>query len=759
MKEGIINAMEKYEGYIDHFLFYNRENGYGVMELDTKDDDIICVGSFPGLSQGETVEVEGEWVEHPTYGPQLKCSKWSIVAPSVLSDIERYLGSGAIKGVGPTIAKRIVGRFGEDSIRMIEEEPERLAEIKGISERMAREIATQVVERRDIREAIVTLGRYGISNNMSIRLFDMYGPAISLIIQENPYKLAEEVDGIGFRKADEIASKSGVPIDSQFRIQSGLIYVLNNAEIDGHAYLPTDELLSNAYELLGVAESNIQTEITNLVAEKKLISLTEDGQEHIYKSRMYYEELMCAAMLVDIDGHVPVIPEKKIDEKIRKLEKDLNIELEDLQRKALYESIRNGVFILTGGPGTGKTTTINALIRLFESEGMDIMLAAPTGRAAKRMTETTGYEAKTIHRMLELSGAIDESGDNRRNGMRFERNAENPLEADVVIIDEASMVDIHLFSALLKAICPGTRLILVGDDNQLPSVGPGQVLHDLISSESYACVELRKIFRQAEQSDIIVNAHKINNGENIELDNKSRDFFFLERNDPSVIYKHMIQLILEKLPPYVDASPFQIQVLTPTRIGALGVETLNRILQKYINPPSSDKAEYSFGENVFRVGDKVMQTKNDYDAQWEIMSSYGIAADSGTGVFNGDIGVITDINSADHSVTVEFDDRKRVIYPFSELEELELAYAVTIHKSQGSEYPAVIMPLLGGPRPLLNRNLLYTGVTRARKCVTILGSRQTVELMIHNTSEKNRNTGLGRRIREKKEANEYTQTY
>lgn len=742
--------METFEGYIDHFLYYNDSNGYGVFELDTEDDDMICTGSFPGLTQGETVKVSGEWVEHPTYGPQLKVKQWEVTEPSDLIDIERYLASGAIKGVGPTIAKRIIKKFGKESFDIIEKQPERLTEIKGISERIAQSIATQVTERRGLRDAIMMLGKYGISNNLALKLYEVYGTSIEKILNENPYRLAEEIEGIGFKKADEIASKAGISVDSHFRIESGIVYVLNSASVDGHTYLPKDELLSRAYELLGVPISMIEERLPNMAIEKRIMLKVPSGEGseniNIYPAYMYYEELGCARLLHELnDTPGSECSSSNISAKIEKIEEELNIELDDLQRQAVYKAAKNGVFILTGGPGTGKTTTINSIIKLFTSEGLDIMLAAPTGRAAKRMTEATGYEAKTIHRMLELSGSSEESG---RRGAFFGRNEDNPLETDAVIIDEASMVDIHLLYALLKALSPGTKLIFVGDDNQLPSVGPGQVLHDMLRSECYESVELERIFRQSEQSDIVVNAHKINRGEEIALDNKSKDFFFLEREDTGVIYKHMIQLILEKLPSYVDASPTQIQVLTPTRIGSLGVEALNKVLQKYLNPPNDKKPEYVFGENILRLGDKVMQVKNNYNLTWEIMSRYGIAADSGTGVFNGDIGVITDINKGMQTLTVEFDDRRQVVYPFSGLDELELAYAVTIHKSQGSEYPAVIMPLLGGPKMLLNRNLLYTGVTRAKKCVTILGSRSTLNTMIHNISEKNRFTGLAARIRE-----------
>ena len=480
--------------------------------------------------------------------------------------------------------------------------------------------------------------------------------------------------------------------------------------------------------------------------EKKIVI----KEECVYAMTYYYAELNCAKMLHDLnisiggEEGIPASEERKIEDRIKKIELELNIELDELQRKAVLESVKNGLFLLSGGPGTGKTTTINTMIRYFEAEGMDILLAAPTGRAAKRMTEATGYEAKTIHRMLELNGALTEE----RKNVKFERNEENPLEADVVIIDEMSMVDLHLFQSLLKAVSVGTRLIMVGDVDQLPSVGPGQILKDLIASDQFQVIILRKIFRQAGESDIVVNAHLINRGEAIRLDNKSKDFFFLERNDVNVIYKHMVQLVSEKIPRYVDATPYDVQVLTPMRKGSLGVEVLNKILQQYLNPPDESKAEHTYGEGAFRVGDKVMQIKNNYQLEWEVVSRYGIPVDKGMGIFNGDMGIVKEINDYSQTMVVEYDEKRLVTYAYAQLEEIELAYAITIHKSQGSEYPAVIMPILTGPKMLFNRNLLYTGVTRAKKCVTILGSSKMLEIMIENKSEGVRYTGLEKRIRE-----------
>ncbi len=744
--------METIKGFIEHIIYRNTDNGYTVFDLISGEEEITCVGFFKTSDQGETIEAEGNYITHTVYGEQFKIEHYRIVAPDDAVSMERYLGSGAIKGVGEALAARIVKRFGADTYRIIEEEPEKLAQIKGISERKAREIAAVVYEKRDARDAMSFLQKYGISNRLAFRIYETYGARIYGVLKENPYQLAEDVHGIGFKIADEIAAKIGIHTDSDFRIRSGILYTLMLAGAEGHCYLPKNVLLKKAGELLALEPAVMEPQLSNLAMDKKVvIKLQGPGEEvcRVYASAYYYAELNCAKMLHDLNVSAKeeqLLPSKEqsIATKIDLLAEELAIELDELQKKSVLESVRNGIFILSGGPGTGKTTTINVIIKYFLSEGMDIYLAAPTGRAAKRMTEATGYESRTIHRMLELNGEV--SGESR--AAKFERNESNPLEADVIIVDEMSMVDLFLFQALLKAVMVGTRLIMVGDVNQLPSVGPGQVLQDIMSSGRFPMVVLEKIFRQAGESDIVWNAHRIHAGERLILDNKSRDFFFLERNDTDVIYKHMIQLITEKLPSYVDAQPYDIQVLTPMRKGKLGVEMLNGILQRYLNPASENKKEYMAGETLFREQDKVMQIKNNYQLEWEVVSKYGIPIDKGSGIFNGDIGIIRQINEYAHEVVVEYDEHRQVTYAFAQLDEIELAYAVTIHKSQGSEYPAVIMPLLTGPKMLFNRNLLYTGVTRAKNCVTILGSRQTVEEMIENDHQNRRYTGLADRIRE-----------
>ncbi len=734
-------------GYIDHIIFRNEENGYTVLSLKgVKDEEeLTCVGTFPVITQGASIEAQGNYTRHPVYGKQFQITEFAEKMPEDALAMERYLGSGAIKGIGAALAGRIVRRFGADTLRIVEEEPERLAEIKGISEKKAREIAAQIEEKADMRKAMMFLQKYGISLNLGAKIYQKYGDSVYGVLQENPYRLADDISGVGFRIADEIAGRIGIHMDSDYRIRSGMMYTLQQAAGEGHVYLPKEELFHRASELLGVDESYMEKHLMDLSVDRKVVQKEENGSVLVYPSRYYYLELNTARMLRELNVLCPE-DEKMVQRRIAQIEKETGTVLDEMQKKAVTEAASHGLFILTGGPGTGKTTTINAIIRFFEGEGVELRLAAPTGRAAKRMTEATGYEAQTIHRLLELSGLPEEGRDDR--DVHFERNSENPLEADVIIIDEMSMVDIHLMHSLLLAVTAGTRLILVGDENQLPSVGPGNVLRDIIRSGIFPVVELKKIFRQASESDIVVNAHKINRGEQVVLDNKSRDFFFLKRQNADVIIRVLIALIQEKLPPYVEAKPFDIQVLTPMRKGLLGVERLNQILQHYLNPPDPSKKEKEYGQGLFREGDKIMQVKNNYQLEWEIRGKYGIPVDKGVGVFNGDTGILKSINEFAETAEVEFEDGRWAEYSFKQMEELELAYAVTIHKSQGSEYPAVVMPLLSGPRMLLNRNLLYTAVTRARKCVTIVGSEETFREMIRNEKQQMRYSSLDIRLRE-----------
>ena len=739
---------ETIEGYVDHIIFQNRDNGYTVACLVSQGEEITCVGNFRFLSEGETIRARGTYTRHPSYGRQFSVDSYESVIPQDSLAMERYLGSVAIKGIGAALAARIVRKFGDDTLRIIEEEPERLAEVKGISERKAREIADQVEEKADMRKAIMFLQQYGITQTLGMKIYRQYGQEMYGVLKENPYKMAEDIPGVGFKIADEIAARIGIHTDSDYRIRSGLLYILLQASGEGHVYLPKEVLLKRARDLLGVEQEYMEKHLMDLSIERKIVirEIKREGapvQTAVYAASYYQVELHVAQMLHTLNLQ-DTVKEDVLEEKIERIQRGTGVELDEKQKEAVREAVKNGLLIITGGPGTGKTTTINAIIRYFEMEDLDICLAAPTGRAAKRMTETTGYEAKTIHRLLELSGGPEQAQEN----VRFERNAQNPLEADVIIIDEMSMVDIFLMHALLSAVVSGTRLILVGDVNQLPSVGPGSVLKDIISSGCFPAVELVKIFRQASQSDIVVNAHKINQGIPVVLDNKSRDFFFLKRYDANVIISIVITLIQKKLPKYVEASPYEIQVLTPMRKGLLGVERLNSILQQYLNPPEREKKEKEHGQGVFREGDKVMQIKNNYQLEWEIRGNYGIPVEKGAGVFNGDTGIIREINSFAEMMTVEFDEKRFVEYSFKQLDELELAYAITIHKAQGSEYPAVVIPLLQGPRMLMNRNLLYTAVTRARKCVTLVGDEKTFYDMENNRMEQDRYTALDVRIKE-----------
>ena len=741
--------METVTGYVSHIVYRNSDNGYTVFHIEHDDGEVTCVGSLNYINEGELLEIQGEYVNHNVYGKQLKISHYKVKEPEDIVSIERYLGSGAVKGVGAALAGRIVKKFKEDTFRIIEEEPERLAEIKGISERKAQEIASQLEEKKDMRKAMMFLQRYGIQMNLANKIFKRYGNDIYNILEQNPYRLADDIEGVGFRTADEIASRAGIKIDSEFRIKSGIFYVLNQATMQGHIYLPYDKLVRQVNELLLIDVQDYDKYLMDLTMDKKIVVKVKDNVKCVY-ARMYYNmEANVAAMLNNLDVQIEE-DQKFIDDRIARIEDKEGINLDDIQKEAVAKAVRNGLVIVTGGPGTGKTTTINTIIKYFELEGLEIRLAAPTGRAAKRMTEACGYEAQTIHRMLEISGGVPDGDRKSAAGlsMFFERNEDNPLEADVIIVDEMSMVDIFLFHNLLKAIAVGTRLILVGDVNQLPSVGPGNVLRDVINSHCFNVVRLSHIFRQAAESDIIVNAHRIHRGEEIALDNQSKDFFCLKRDDSHGVLEVMLWLVRDRMPKYTHCTPFDVQVLTPMKKGELGVRRCNEVLQRYLNPEAPGKNQMELHGVLFREGDKVMQMKNNYQIKWEIRGYNHMMIEEGSGVFNGDCGIITEIDTFNKEVTVRFDDEKYVTYPQGNLDELELAYAITIHKSQGSEYPAVVLPILSGPRPLMNRNILYTAVTRGKKCVTIVGNKDTVREMIQNKSEQMRYSSLCRRLQE-----------
>lgn len=739
------------EGYIEKIIYRNEENGYTVLSVmvDEKLDlTQVLVGYIEGAAEGLYIQAEGEEVEHPYYETQYKVTAYELRMPADSDSMERYLASGAIKGIGPVLAMHIVKKFKKDTFRIIEFEPERLAEIKGISERKAREIGIQFHETQDIRQAMMFLGKYGINARLAVKIYNEYGEKLYKIIEENPYKLAEDIAGVGFRIADEIARRAGIGLDSEFRVRSAVIYTLSQSGGLGHMYLPKDMLIRKVSGFLvpeggdifeGGYEEVIEQQLMALQLERKIILKEIDGTLAVYGSAQYHTELNTARMLLDLNLSYP-LSESEWQIALERLKKKSEIELDELQQKAVRQAAASGLVIITGGPGTGKTTVINTIIRYFEQEGLELRLAAPTGRAAKRMTEATGYQAQTIHRLLELNGGVETDSE---AGIHFERNAQNPLEADVVIIDEMSMVDIYLAHALLEAVVPGTHLILVGDVNQLPSVGPGNVLKDIIYSGAFPVIELSTVYRQEEGSDIVMNAHRINHGEYPVMNNKSRDFFLLPRANPQAVIEEVGKLVSVKMPKYVQAKPYEVQVLTPMRQGELGVENLNREMQRILNPPDGKKQEYESHNTIFREGDKVMQIKNNYKLEWAVYDASGyFEQEKGMGVFNGDIGVIREIDSYAQEVKVLMDDERVVVYDFKMLEELELAYAITIHKSQGSEYPAVVLPILNGPRVLLHRNLLYTAITRAKKCVVIVGNGYKIHEMVDNADEQKRYSGL-----------------
>ena len=731
------------EGTVEDVIFHNDDNGYAVFDFKSDDgDEIICVGTVPQIRRGDMLKLTGGMVIHPTYGLQFKVEFYERVVPTTAVAIEKYLSSGIVKGIGPKTAKKIVDKFGAATFYVIEEKFDRLVEIKGITYDKALAVHNSFCSQRDIRKVVLYLQEFGVTPAFAMKVYKKYGYRTIDIIKENPYRMAEDIAGIGFKTADRIAYSMGIPTDSPNRVKSGIKYILSESLLDGNVFMPKDSLIRQAGEILSVDEEMVDNSLRELQIEHKVFNENIDGTDAVYLMTMYYTEISAAKKLLELSFFHDDADLKKINDKIDAVEDLSGICLAKQQRTAVIEAMREGVLVITGGPGTGKTTIIHTIIQIFKSSGMEVVLAAPTGRAAKRMTETTGIEAKTIHRMLGVAYADDDNG-----RQKFDKNETEPIEADVIIIDEVSMVDMQLFNNLLKAIEPGTRLILVGDANQLPSVAAGNVLKDIIKSKKIKVVRLTEIFRQARESAIITNAHKINSGEEPVMNGNNTDFFFVNAQYAPEVPGKIVELITKRLPKFTGVDSFSdMQVLTPMRKGDIGAAGLNKTLQKALNPPSDGKKEYETSSCTFREGDKVMQIKNNYNISWKIENRLGKVIDDGTGIYNGDMGIIKSINKQAETITVLFDDMRQAVYEFTALDELELAYAVTIHKSQGSEYPVVIIPIHSGPPMLMSRNLLYTAVTRAKKFVIIVGLKSSVNRMVANDREVSRYSGFAYRL-------------
>ena len=767
------------EGMVDSVIYHNDENGFTVFTVraentDDFDEITTCTGFLSAPVEGEMLKLAGNFVQNPRYGLQLSVTRVERTRPNSLAGIERYLSSGVIKGIGARTAKLIVAKFGEDTFDIIENDPAKLVQIKGISLKKALTFAESFHAQGDQRQVMLFLQNYGISAAFAMKIYKRYKEETIELVKANPYRLADDIDGIGFKTADAIAHKLGMDKGARERVSAGVRYCLWEAAGEGHTCIPAPQLVRHAAELLYTSPELIDSELVRMQMDRLILRENFSGEQLVFLSTLYYAEMGVAAKLMELaalktataykaakplsEGSVAGIDSQRSggvwgsaplyeENAIFALEKETGMTLSEGQRQAVVAALSHGVLVITGGPGTGKTTTINTIIGLLESKGLKIILAAPTGRAAKRMTEATGREAKTIHRLLEVSFI---SEDARRQV--FQRNEENPLETDVLIVDEASMMDIVLTQSLLKAMATGTRLILVGDVDQLPSVGPGNVLKDVIDSGALATARLTEVFRQAAESAIITNAHRINQGEYPAINDKEKDFFFVRRQTPEGVIQTILELVAERLPAFKGFDPRQdIQVLSPMRKSPLGVINLNNLLQATLNPPAKNKREREFRSVIFREGDKVMQIRNNYDATWELHNERGYAVDQGEGVFNGDMGMIDTIDD-ELGVTVTFDDGRRIVYDFTQLEELELAYAVTVHKAQGSEYKVVVIPVYNGPPMLLTRNLLYTAVTRAKELAVLVGTPDTMHRMIDNNRITHRYTALGRRLEAMHEA-------
>ncbi|WP_186428756.1 ATP-dependent RecD-like DNA helicase [Clostridium sp. BSD9I1] len=718
--------MEEIQGIVDSIIFKNDENGYVVARLkDNKSYYTTFVGCIPYISEGQGLKLKGQWAVHPQFGEQFKVESCEEVVPDSVSGIERYLASGVIAGIGPVTAKKIVEKFGEESLNVLENDIEKLREIEGVGEKKIAIIYESYGKQKELRTVMMFFQSYGVTPNQCVKIYKRFKADSVKIIKENPYILTEEISGIGFKTADKIARSLGIDLNSSFRIESGINYIINQFCALGNTYIPVERLLNDGRDILGVSDEDIKEGIMQSAIHGKIKVETVNNKECIFTIPYYYCELGVTKKILTLSIAKYDELELNVDEEIMEFEQERGISFASSQIEAIKGAVANGVEIITGGPGTGKTTIINCITYIFEKHGLRVFMGAPTGRAAKRMTEATGKEAKTIHRLLEMGAGEDED-------MMFSRTEETPLECDAVIIDEASMIDIMLMNNLLKSIALGTRLIIVGDVDQLPSVGPGNVLRDLIDSNCVKVIRLKDIFRQSSQSMITVNAHKINNGEMPLLNGRDKDFYFINSEESSSTSDILMALISERLPKFNKEWDKQkhIQILTPMRKGILGVENLNKGLQEVLNPPGKWKNEKKSRDNVLRVGDKVMQIKNNYSLKWKRIKGDG--EEEGVGVFNGDVGYIDEINEEENTLSIIFDEERKVVYEDTYLDEIDLAYAVTIHKSQGSEFPVVIIPMFMGPPMLMNRNLLYTGITRAKKLVVLVGSIKAMKFMIDN---------------------------
>ena len=732
--------MSEIQGIIGDVVFHNEDNGYIIAHLNDNKQQITVVGIVPYIGEGQNLKLKGEWVNHPQFGKQFKITSCEEIIPSSLIGIEKYLASGVIQGIGPVTAKKIVQRFGEDTMNILDNEIERLKEIDGVGQKKIKLIFDSYSKQREVKNIMIFLQTYGVTPSQCVKIYKKYGADSIKVVQDNPYVLTETIAGVGFKIADKIARSLGIDKESPFRIQSGINYVVNEFCAMGNTYMPLDKLYKEAKNILGVTDDEIEKNVYDNVLQGKLKVENIEEEDCVFTMPFYYCELGITKKIITLSVEKYDELEIDMEEKIKKFEEEKHIQFAISQKTAICGALENSIEVITGGPGTGKTTIINCIIEVFEEAGKKVYMAAPTGRAAKRMTEATGREAKTIHRLLELGVGGDD-------GSQFFKSEESPLDCDVLIVDEASMIDIMLMNNLLKAISIGTRLIIVGDVDQLPSVGPGNVLRDIIDSKCVKVVKLKEIFRQSRESMIIVNAHKINSGEMPILNKRDKDFYFIQNNDPEKILESIISLINTRLPKFNKKwdKMKNIQILSPMRKGILGIENLNEKLQDILNPKSKNKKQKEYRNTIYRVGDKVMQIKNNYSMKWHKMSA---KAEDGTGIFNGDVGYVEDINEDNENVIVIFDDDKRVEYEGIYLDELTLAYAITIHKSQGSEFEVVIMPMFMGPPLLMNRNLLYTGITRAKNMVVLVGTIKAISFMKDNNRSFERYSALGFRIRE-----------